>query len=135
MVDMFIHYEEAKSMALMATLKIGEPAEARARAVSAAKVQIGRSARFIGQESVQLHGGMGMTDELRVGHYFKRLTTIEATVDPLAPKGAHVDARALGPARIAAIASHNVRGSVSSISAPALPPAFGPGSRRWRRPG
>ena len=77
MVDMFIHYEEAKSMALMATLKIGEPAEARARAVSAAKVQIGRSARFVGQESVQLHGGMGMTDELNVGSYFKRLTMIE----------------------------------------------------------
>jgi hypothetical protein len=78
MVDMFIHYEEAKSMALMATLRVGEDAESRARAVSAAKVQIGKSARFIGQESVQLHGGMGMTDELSVGSYFKRLTMIEA---------------------------------------------------------
>lgn len=78
MVDMFIHYEEAKSMALMATLRVGEDAEVRARAVSAAKVQIGKSARFIGQESVQLHGGMGMSDELNVGSYFKRLTMIEA---------------------------------------------------------
>jgi alkylation response protein AidB-like acyl-CoA dehydrogenase len=48
-----------------------------ARAVSAAKVRIGRAARFIGQNAVQLHGGMGMTEELVIGHYFKRLTAVQ----------------------------------------------------------
>jgi alkylation response protein AidB-like acyl-CoA dehydrogenase len=47
------------------------------KAVSAFKVQVGKSGRFVGQSAVQLHGGMGMTDELAVGHYFKRLTTID----------------------------------------------------------
>ena len=60
----------------MATLKL-DTAE-RAKAASAAKVQIGKSGRFIGQQAVQLHGGMGMTDELKIGHYFKRLTMIDA---------------------------------------------------------
>ena len=49
----------------------------RARAVSAGKATIGRAARFVGQEAVQLHGGMGMTEELAIGHYFKRLTAIQ----------------------------------------------------------
>lgn len=53
-----------------------EPA-VRARAVSAAKVTVGRAARLIGQQAVQLHGGMGMTEELAIGHYFKRLTAIQ----------------------------------------------------------
>ena len=78
MVDMFMNVEEARSMAYMATMKIDEEdAPERARAVSAGKVQIGKSGRFVGQQSVQLHGGMGMTDELNVGHYFKRLTMID----------------------------------------------------------
>ncbi len=78
MVDMFMNVEEARSMAYMATMKIDEEdARERARAVSAGKVQIGKSGRFVGQQSVQLHGGMGMTDELSVGHYFKRLTMID----------------------------------------------------------
>jgi len=78
MVDMFMEYEQARSMCYMVTLKCEEadPVE-RAKAVSAAKVQIGKSGRFVGQQSVQLHGGMGMTDELNVGHYFKRLTMID----------------------------------------------------------
>ncbi|MDD3444176.1 MAG: acyl-CoA dehydrogenase family protein [Zavarzinia sp.] len=77
LVDMYMAYEQAKSMAIMANLKLdADPAERR-RAVSAAKVQIGKSGRFVGQQAVQLHGGMGMTDELNVGHYFKRLTMIE----------------------------------------------------------
>ena len=78
MVDMFMNVEEARSMAYMATMKIDEedPRE-RARPVSAGKVQIGKSGRFVGQQPVQLHGGMGMTDELNVGHYFKRLTMID----------------------------------------------------------
>jgi len=78
MVDMFMNVEEARSMAYMATMKVDdEDARERARAVSAAKVQIGKSGRFVGQQSIQLHGGMGMTDELSVGHYFKRLTMID----------------------------------------------------------
>jgi alkylation response protein AidB-like acyl-CoA dehydrogenase len=76
MVDMFVNYEQAVSITLMVTLKLGDDAE-RARAASAAKVQIGKSGRFVGQGAVQVHGGMGMTDELNVGHYFKRLTMID----------------------------------------------------------
>lgn len=79
MVDMFTHAQEARSMVLMATLRIddADPA-ARRKAASAAKVQIGKSGRFVGQGAVQLHGGMGVTDELNVSHYFKRLTMIDS---------------------------------------------------------
>ena len=78
MVDMLMACEEARSMAYMATLKLGESdPNVRKRAASAAKVSIGKAARFVGQQSIQLHGGMGMTDELSVGHYFKRLTMID----------------------------------------------------------
>ena len=79
MVDMFIELEQSISMTYMATIKLTEsdPA-ARAKAVSAAKVQIGRACRFVGQNAIQLHGGMGMTDELAIGHYFKRATMIES---------------------------------------------------------
>jgi alkylation response protein AidB-like acyl-CoA dehydrogenase len=73
MVDMFIAAEQAKSMAMVATLKRDDP-----RTVAAAKVQVNRSGRFVAQQAVQLHGGMGMTDELNVGHYFKRLTLLES---------------------------------------------------------
>ena len=76
-VDMFMAYEQSKSMSYMANLKLGEAPAARKKALSAAKVQIGKAGRFVGQQSVQLHGGMGMTDELAVGHYFKRLTMID----------------------------------------------------------
>ena len=78
MVDMFIAHEEAKSMAMMAAMRIDEAdADVRKKAMSAAKVQIGKSARFVGQQSIQLHGGIGMTDEYAAGHYFKRLTMID----------------------------------------------------------
>ena len=78
MVDMLMACEEARSMAYMATLKLDESdPNVRKRAASAAKVSIGKAARFVGQQSIQLHGGMGMTDELDVGHYFKRLTMID----------------------------------------------------------
>ena len=78
MVDILMFCEEARSMAYMATLKLDEcDSDARKRATSAAKVSIGKAARFVGQQSIQLHGGMGMTDELSVGHYFKRLTMID----------------------------------------------------------
>ena len=78
MVDMLMACEEARSMAYMATLKLDESdPNVRKRAASAAKVCIGKAARFVGQQSIQLHGGIGMTDELDVGHYFKRLTMID----------------------------------------------------------
>jgi alkylation response protein AidB-like acyl-CoA dehydrogenase len=76
MVDMFVNYEQAVSITLMVTLKLPSDAE-RSKAASAAKAQIGKSGRFVGQSAVQIHGGMGMTDELNVGHYFKRLTMID----------------------------------------------------------
>ncbi len=78
MVDMFIEHEQSKSLLYMAAMRLDEGYGPAARkAVSALKVQIGKGGKFVGQNSVQLHGGMGMTDELNVGHYFKRLTTIE----------------------------------------------------------
>ncbi len=77
MVDMHIEVEQASAAAHLATLRLGaEPAE-RARAASAAKVTVSRAARFVGQNAVQLHGGMGMTQELAIGSYFTRLTAIE----------------------------------------------------------
>ncbi|MBM3489470.1 MAG: pimeloyl-CoA dehydrogenase small subunit [Alphaproteobacteria bacterium] len=77
MVDMFMELEQSRSLCYLATLRLGEDAGVAAKACAAAKVQIGRSGRFVGQQAVQLHGGMGMTDELAVGHYFKRLTMID----------------------------------------------------------
>lgn len=77
-VDMFVAVEQARSMAFFATVMSREADEAeRRRAISAAKVQIGRSGRKVGQEAIQLHGGIGMTMEYKVGHYFKRMTMIE----------------------------------------------------------
>jgi pimeloyl-CoA dehydrogenase small subunit len=77
MVDMFMQVEQSASMTLMVTLKLGERAEERKKAVSAAKVQIGKAGRFVGQSAVQIHGGIGMTDELALGHYFKRATMLD----------------------------------------------------------
>jgi pimeloyl-CoA dehydrogenase small subunit len=77
-VDMFVALEQARSMALYATMMAGESdAVERRKAVSAAKVQIGRSARLVGETAIQLHGGIGMTMEYKAGHYFKRLTMID----------------------------------------------------------
>jgi len=77
MVDMFIELEQAVSMTYMATIKLSEGDDERAKAVSAAKVRIGRACKFVGQNAIQIHGGMGMTDELAIGHYFKRASLIE----------------------------------------------------------
>jgi alkylation response protein AidB-like acyl-CoA dehydrogenase len=77
MVDMFMNREQSASITLMVTLKLGEAEVERKKAASAAKVQIGKAGRFVGQNAVQIHGGMGMTDELNVGHYFKRLTMLD----------------------------------------------------------
>ncbi|WP_020652186.1 acyl-CoA dehydrogenase family protein [Massilia niastensis] len=81
MADMYMHLEQARSMALLAAMRLaGDDAEERRRAVSAAKYRVGQAARFIGQQAVQLHGGMGVTDELAASHYFKRLAMIELTL-------------------------------------------------------
>ncbi|MDY0068139.1 MAG: acyl-CoA dehydrogenase family protein, partial [Steroidobacteraceae bacterium] len=80
MADMFLHSEQAVSMSYLAAIRCVEPDPlVRRRALSAAKVVIGQAGRFIGQQAIQLHGGMGMTDELMVSHYFKRLTAIDLT--------------------------------------------------------
>jgi alkylation response protein AidB-like acyl-CoA dehydrogenase len=81
MADMYIHLEQARSMALLAAVRLGSnDAEERRRAVSAAKYRVGVAARFVGQQAVQLHGGMGVTDELPAAHYFKRLSTLQLTL-------------------------------------------------------
>lgn len=78
MADMFMAHEQSKSMIYMAALRSLEGRAAARKAISACKVYICKAGRHIGQEAVQLHGGMGMTDELNVGYYFKRLTAIDA---------------------------------------------------------
>ena len=76
--EMLIALEQARSMAMLATMMAEEPnAAERRKAITAAKVQIGRSGKFIGQQAIQLHGGIGMTMEYKVGHYFKRVTMID----------------------------------------------------------
>ena len=78
--DMKMQLELARSMSFYATLKMGAPAAERSLALSRAKVQLGHSMRFVGQQAVQLHGGMGVTDEMLVSHCFKRLTQMEMTL-------------------------------------------------------
>jgi alkylation response protein AidB-like acyl-CoA dehydrogenase len=89
MADMYVHLEQARSMALLAAVRLAgaarDPADGgataeRRRAVAAAKYRVGQAARFVGQQAIQLHGGMGVTDELPASHYFKRLSTIELTL-------------------------------------------------------
>jgi pimeloyl-CoA dehydrogenase small subunit len=78
--DMFVAVEQARSMSMFATMAADfDDAKQRATAVAAAKVQIGKSLKFVGQQAIQLHGGIGMTMEAKIGHYFKRLTMIENT--------------------------------------------------------
>lgn len=85
MADMYVHLEQARSMALLAAVRLADDAGGahgaeRRRAVAAAKYRVGQAARFVGQQAIQLHGGMGVTDELPASHYFKRLSTIELTL-------------------------------------------------------
>ena len=85
MADMYVHLEQARSMALLAAVRLADDARTgnaaeRRRAVAAAKYRVGQAARFVGQQAIQLHGGMGVTDELPASHYFKRLSTIELTL-------------------------------------------------------
>jgi alkylation response protein AidB-like acyl-CoA dehydrogenase len=79
LVDMMMQVESTRSLALLAALKAASEPKERAKAAAAAKVQLGRSGRFVGQQAVQIHGGMGMTDELNVGHYMKRLMMLDTT--------------------------------------------------------
>jgi pimeloyl-CoA dehydrogenase small subunit len=78
--DMFVALEQARSMSMFATMAADfDDARERSTAVAAAKVQIGKSGKFVGQQSIQLHGGIGMTMEAKIGHYFKRLAMIESS--------------------------------------------------------
>jgi alkylation response protein AidB-like acyl-CoA dehydrogenase len=81
MADMFMQLEQARSMATLAAVKVASPdAEERRRTVSAAKARVGQALKYVGQQAVQLHGGMGVTNELPAAHHFKRLTMIELTL-------------------------------------------------------
>lgn len=81
MADMCMHAELAKSITILATVKAHRaPADERRKLVSAAKVRVGKAMQFIGQQAIQMHGGMGMTNEMSIAHYFKRLTAIETTL-------------------------------------------------------
>jgi hypothetical protein len=91
MVDMYMSLEQSISMTYMATLKLDRPVLERQRAVSAAKVQVGKSAKFVGQSAIQLHGGMGMTNELAVSHYFKRATMIESELGSVDHHAARIE--------------------------------------------
>lgn len=79
MADMFVECELARSIVIMAAMKLDSSASGaeKAKAVAAVKSRVGRAMRVVGQEAVQIHGGIAVTDELDVGHYFKRVTTIE----------------------------------------------------------
>ena len=78
MVDMFMEYEQCKSMLYRATLEVVQNGRDAMRTVHALKYMVGKVGTFIGENAVQLHGGMGVTEELRIGHYFKRLLVIDA---------------------------------------------------------
>ncbi|MET3137096.1 alkylation response protein AidB-like acyl-CoA dehydrogenase [Undibacterium sp. GrIS 1.2] len=81
MAEMFMEMEQARSMATLAAVKVSSSdVEERRRTVSAAKARVGQAARFVGQSAVQLHGGMGVTNELPAAHMFKRLTMIELSL-------------------------------------------------------
>ena len=77
--DVKMQVELGRSMSYYASLKLGEPADERRRALSQAKVQLGNSMRFVGQQCIQMHGGIGVTDEYVASHYFKRLTVLETS--------------------------------------------------------
>jgi alkylation response protein AidB-like acyl-CoA dehydrogenase len=77
-VDMLMHVELSRSMATLAALSLDRDPEERRRNIAAAKIQVGKAGRLVGQEAVQLHGAIGVTAEYKVGHAFKRLTAIDA---------------------------------------------------------
>jgi len=100
--DMKMELELARSMSYYATLKLGEPQAQRRQALARAKVQLGRSMRFVGQQAVQLHGGIGVTDEYVVSHCFKTLTQLELTFGDTLHHLGEVAARMTDEAGVAA---------------------------------
>jgi alkylation response protein AidB-like acyl-CoA dehydrogenase len=125
-VDMLIELELARSMAMLAALSLDASPEERRRNIAAAKIQIGRSGRFIGQQAVQMHGAIGITAEYKVGHAFKRLTAIDALfgdadhhVDALADAGGLVRVEAEG----LTAAERSGAGSAVDGARPMLQPA------------
>jgi len=81
MADMLIHAEQARSITYLAAARYSsESSDERRRAISAAKARVGQAARYVGQQAVQLHGGMGVTNEVAAAHLFKRLSIIETTL-------------------------------------------------------
>jgi len=100
MADVKMQLELARSMSYFASLKLGEPAPQRRRAVAQARVQLGQSMRFVGQQCVQLHGGIGMTDEYVASHYFKRLAMLELAFGDSQHHLGEVNARMLDTAGV-----------------------------------
>ncbi|WP_296509032.1 acyl-CoA dehydrogenase family protein [Rhodoferax sp.] len=93
MADMKMQLELARSMSFYASLKLNSPAPERRAAMARAKFQLGQSMRFVGQQAVQLHGGIGVTDEYIVSHYFRKLTELEMTFGDSLHHLAEVSAR------------------------------------------
>jgi alkylation response protein AidB-like acyl-CoA dehydrogenase len=79
MAEMFVEVQETRSILYRGIASLGGPTAARRQAVSAAKVMLASAGRFVGGQGIQLHGGIGMTDEYQIGHYFKRLVTLDKT--------------------------------------------------------
>ena len=98
--DVKMQLELARSMSYFASLKMGEPAPARRRALAQAKLQLGASMRFVGQQCIQMHGGIGVTDEYIASHYFKRLTVMEMTFGDTLHQLGEVSSRMLDTAGV-----------------------------------
>ncbi len=98
--DVKMQLELARSMSYFASLKMGEPAPARRRALAQAKLQLGQSMRFVGQQCIQMHGGIGVTDEYIASHYFKRLTVMEMTFGDTLHQLGEVSSRMLDTAGV-----------------------------------
>ena len=98
--DVKMQLELARSMSYFASLKMGEPAPARRRALAQAKLQLGASMRFVGQQCIQMHGGIGVTDEYIASHYFKRMTVMEMTFGDTLHQLGEVSSRMLDTAGV-----------------------------------
>jgi alkylation response protein AidB-like acyl-CoA dehydrogenase len=98
--DVKMQLELARSMSYFASLKMGEPAPARRRALAQAKLQLGQSMRFVGQQCIQMHGGIGVTDEYIASHYFKRLSVMEMTFGDTLHQLGEVSSRMLDSAGV-----------------------------------
>jgi hypothetical protein len=98
--DVKMQLELARSMSYFASLKLGEPAPQRRRALAQAKLQLGQSMRFVGQQCIQMHGGIGVTDEYVASHYFKRLTVMEMTFGDTLHQLGEVSSRMLDTAGV-----------------------------------